>query len=143
MARGNRLDLVVNFDLPLENFLGKKNIVYIYMSGCEEENEVEIIELGHRGSLEPLGDKKLAEKPQAPNVYDDATINRWRNQIKIEYPEADEALVNLVLNTYQKRPEIVSEICQEHRDGLHQVDPKERITGGTYTTQFETGNDLF
>jgi hypothetical protein len=143
MARGNRLDLVVNFDLPLENFLGKKNIVYIYMSGCEEENEVEIIELGHRGSLEPLGDKKLAEKPQAPNVYDDATINRWRNQIKIEYPEADEALVNLVLNTYQKRPEIVSEICQEHRYGLPQVDPKERITGGTYTTQFETGNDLF
>ena len=113
------------------------------MSGCETENEVEIIELGHRGSLEPLGDKKLAEKPQAPNVYDDATINRWRNQIKIEFPDADEALVNLVLNTYQKRPEIVSEICQEHKDGLHQQDPKDRITGGTYTTQFETGNDLF
>ena len=109
-----------------------------------EEVEKEILEIGHRGPQEGevIGDKELANKPRPDERFDDATINRWKNQLKIEYPDIDEGLMNIVLQSYKYHPDIVKEINEEYRNGMHQTDPKERIQGGTVIQDFEVGNDL-
>ena len=103
-----------------------------------------MIDIGHRGPEEGqvIGDEELANRPRPDEIFDDATINRWRNQLKIEYPNIDESLMNIVLQAYKYHPEIVKQINDEHRNGMHKTDPKDRIQGGTVIQDFEVGTNL-
>ena len=112
------------------------------------EKEIIEIDMGHRGPEEGeiRGDAKLASAPKAKEVFDDAQIRLWKNQLMMAYPDTDEAILNEILNAYQTHPEVVSQIVKEFKEGQHQVDHKERVVSGTVEGCVQVnsnGEDLF
>ena len=99
------------------------------------------VEFGELGTTEVRGDATLAALPKATKHFDDAQIRLWKNQLQIAYPDADVALLNEILKSYQTHPHILSRLVKEHKNGEHKEDHVDRVSSGTIEGAVELLDD--
>lgn len=76
--------------------------------------------------------EQLTKNPETEKKFSDEQINLWREQLKIMYPKFAEGdgegmcFINNVLEIYQTSPHLVDNLVEQHKQGMHREDTKDK-----------------